>query len=491
MSINDPQWGNSHRPDDKHPEQAPESSGADQVQPENTGQNVGQNAGPAAPTGLNLPELPSSSAPTQSANSTHSTGSSQTPRPPGPPEEGPPDLEVLWQQLRYNVQSSIARLLGRPLPNPPSRQTSSGAVDVKSLPVPASGASEPAPIGWQSLSLKSWLIGVSLLVCAWLISGFYLVDVQQRGVLNQLGRIASVQDPGWHWRWPYPIDSVRLINVEADRTLEVGLSETKNPRQSPGLMRTADGNLVAMGYAVVYQVTDPVAYVSRASAPADLLAPMAEDGLRDLASGQTLASLQTLPVKTPGQENPAMVGVRERLQKGVDDLGIGVQIKRLEVRDVQLPAPVLQSIKALAREEQAQVKALREAQSQSTDSLIKARKLAAQIETESAAYLQAIDQAAQAVRVAPTSVPPAEGEKAFGQLLTSLRQQYPLVFASATSLRERVVPASKKTQGAVDKTPSGSDAPASTQSQSATGGEWRDREIMRSRDRVDRPGVGL
>ena len=461
MSINDPQWGNSHRPDDKHPEQAPESSGADQVQPENAA------GSPNTPR----PPVP--------------------PAPPGPPEEGPPDLEVLWQQLRYKVHSRIARLLGRPLPNPPSNLASSGAADVKSLPVSASGTSEPAPIGWQSLSLKSWLIGVSLLVCAWLISGFYLVDVQQRGVLTQLGRIASVQDPGWHWRWPYPIDSVRLINVEADRTLEVGLAETKNPRQSLGLMRTADGNLVAIGYAVVYQVTDPVAYVSQASAPADLLAPMAEDGLRDLASGQTLASLQTLPVKTPGQENLAMVGVRERLQKGVDTLGIGVQIKRLEVRDVQLPAPVLQSIKELAREEQAQVKALREAQAQSTDSLIKARKLAAQMDTDGAAYLQAVEQATLATRTAPASLNPAEAEKDFGRLLTSLRQQYPLVFASATSLRDRVVPASNKTQGAAGKTPRGPNAPASTLPQSATGGEWRDREIMRSRDRIDRPGVGL
>ena len=455
MSINDPQWGNSHRPDDKHPEQAPELSGADQAQPENA------------------------------------AGSPQNPKPPlppGPPEEGPPDLEVLWQQLRYKVHSRIARLLGRPLPNPPSNPVSSGAADVKSLPLPASGAPEPAPIGWQSLSLKSWLIGVSLLVCAWLISGFYLVDVQQRGVLTQLGRIASVQDPGWHWRWPYPIDSVRLINVEADRTLEVGLTETKNPRQSPGLMRTSDGNLVAMGYAVVYQVSDPVAYVSRASAPADMLVPMAEDGLRDLASGQTLASLQTLPAKAPGQENPVMAVVRERLQKGVDTLGIGVQIKRLEVRDVQLPAPVLQSIKALAREEQAQVKALREAQSQSTDSLIKARKLAAQMDTEGAAFLQAVE---QATRTTPASLNPAEAEKDFGRLLTSLRQQYPLVFASATSLRDRVVPASKKTQSASDKTSGAPSVPATGQPQSATGGEWRDREIMRSRDRIDRPGVGL
>ena len=472
MSINDPQWGNSHRPDDKDPEQAPESSGADQLQPEN--------AKPDAQSGLNLPEPPPAKAPSNSVNAT---------KPPGPPEEGPPDLEVLWQQLRYKAQCAIARLMGRPLPEPIPKATSPVTTGVKSSPV--SGDSEAAPIGWESLSLKSWLIGVSLLVCAWLISGFYLVDAQQRGVLTQFGRIASVQDPGWHWRWPYPIDSVRLINVEADRTLEVGLAETKNPRQFRGLMRTADGNEVAMGYAIVYQVTDPVAYVSRASAPVDLLAPMAEDSLRALASGQTLASLQALPVKGSGQDTPTMEGLRKRLQKAVDTLGIGVQIKQLEVRDVQLPAPVLQSVKALAREEQAQIKALREAQSQSADSLIKARKLAAQVETEAAAYLQAVDQATKTIGTLPASSSPTDAEKGFAQLLTSLRQQYPLIFSSASSLRDRVIAPSKKTQTVSDKAMGSQGAPMSTAPQSAPSGEWRDRDIMRSRDRVDRPGVGL
>ena len=365
MSINDPQWGNSHRPEQNDPEQVPESTGTEPVQPDNGAQD--------------LRKSPPSGTP---------------PRPPQPPE-GPPDLEVLWQQLVYKIRCRVARLLGRELPAPPEL-------------APVAPVSSASPVfeassltGWQALSLKSWLIGVTLIVGAWLVSGFYLVDPQQRGVLSRFGRIVAVEDAGWHWRWPYPVDTVRLINVSADRTLEVGLSAQKGRRQAQGQMLTADGGLVSVAYAIVYQVVDPVAYLSRAETPTDLLALQAESALREVVAQQStgdllsVASRQAVAIRAPMQAR-----VRDRLQTAMDPLQMGVVVKGLEIRDVQLPPQVLQSIKEFERDEQARIRALRDAQMTSTESLIKARKLAAQLQEENAAYVRALDAEAQAVQTA-------------------------------------------------------------------------------------------
>ena len=444
MSINDPQWGNSHRPEQKDPEQVPEQAGTDPVQPDN-----GANA---ADTQQQTPIAPL-------------TGGS--PPPSGPPE-GPPDLEVLWQQLVHNTRCKIAALLRREPPALPEALQEDR---------PQSIAPVDEPLGWQALSLKSWLIGVSLLIGAWLMSGFYLVDANQRGVLSRFGVIVSTEDPGWHWRWPYPLESVRLVNVTSDRTLEVGVATAK--RQSPLMMLTADQNLVGVGYAVVYQVNDPVAYLSRTEAPAELLSVVAETALRQAVATQPLAIVQG--AKSAG-DTAMLEGVRQQVQGSLDALNTGIQVKAVQIKDIALPSQVVQAAKQAEQDEQSQIKALREAQSAAGESLIKARKLANRLQEESTGYAQELDVAVMRLNA---SNPKPDSADALNQVATanaSLRQQYPLVFDTYADLVARTQPASTQSKRSASQAGNAGVAPQSTQ--------WRDRDLMRSRDRVDRPGSG-
>ena len=472
MSINDPQWGNSHRPEQKDPEQVPENTGTEPVQPK-----AGEpEATPSQETRLSDKNSVPDNLPPRNS-------------PPQLPPELPPDLEVLWQQLVYRTRCRLARLLGRPLPPAPSVPP---PVSMSSIPSAATAAQSPLGpgnatpelTGWQALTLKSWLIGVSLIVGAWLVSGFYLVDVQQRGVLSRFGSVVRVVDPGWHWRLPYPIDSVRLINVQADRTLEVGLSAQSGRRQTQGLMRTADGSLVSVAYAVVYQVTDPVAYLSRADEPTDLLALLAEDVVRDAVAEQALA---TVLAETDKDDTAVLQAAPTRLQTAVDPLQMGLTVKGLVLRDVQLPPPVQQAIKDAEHEEQSRVKALREAMAASTEQLIKAHKLAARLQDESAAYARVLEQESQAVSARRDSVSQAADtvrlKHQFAERVAQWRQQYPLLFSSRMTLQAHVQPPQPVVSGS--SAVSGA-APTSASPLNA----WRDRGFMRSRDRVDRPGSG-
>ncbi|WP_284446845.1 protease modulator HflK [Fluviibacter phosphoraccumulans] len=447
MSINDPQWGNSHRPEEKDPDQVPEQAGTAPVQPDEGRKGAEpQQKSPVAPP----------------------AGGPQ--KPAGPPE-GPPDLEVLWQQLVHRIRTKIALLLRRDPPAPLSEPVANRVADA---------APNDAPLGWQALSLQSWLIGVSLLLGAWLMSGFYLVDANQRGVLSRFGVITSTEDPGWHWRWPYPLESVRLVNVTSDRTLEVGVAEAK--RQTPLMMLTADQNLVGVGYAVVYQVSDPVAYLSRTDVPAELLGVLAESGLRQAVSAQPLALVQGATAKQGSEPAPLLEGVRQQMQTSLDGLNTGIQIKAVQIKEVVLPSPVLQAAKQAEQDEQAQIKALREAQSAAGESLIKARKLANRLQEETTGYTQELDVAAMRLNA---SNPKPEVADALNQVETAnagLRQQYPLVFDSYAELVARTQPAGAQSKRSAPQAANSGSAPKAS--------EWRDRELMRSRDRVDRPGSG-
>ncbi len=451
MSINDPQWGNSHRPEQKDPEQVPEQAGTAPVQPDN---------------GLKTEEAPKPSQPEPSGGG---------PKRPGEPPEGPPDLEVLWQQLVHNVRCQLAKLLRREPPPLP---------DALNADRPAPAASADEPLRWQALSLKSWLIGVALLIGAWLMSGFYLVDVNQRGVLSRFGVIVSTEDPGWHWRWPYPIESVRLVNVTNDRTLEVGVATAK--LSAPLMLLTADQSLVGLGYAVVYQVKDPVIYLSRLDAPAELLSVLAETALRQAVATQPMALIQGAAVK-PGADtssNPSFLdAARVQMQAALDQLDTGIQVKALQIKEVVLPGPVLKAAKQAEQDEQAQIQALRHAQLTSGESLIKARKLANRLQEETTGYTQELDVAVLRLNASNPKPTSADALSQVANANASLRAQYPLLFDDYAGLVARTqqtgTTQSKRTA-----------AQATDSAAAPKTGEWRDRELMRSRDRVDRPGSG-
>lgn len=403
--------------------------------------------------------------------------------PASPKPEGPPDLEELWQQLVYRARCRIAAILRRPPPPAPQPITQS---------VSRSGAAtqtrdtaegvEAAPFNWQALSWQSWLIGVALIFGAWLMSGFYLVDVNQRGVVSRFGIVSGTTDPGWQWRWPYPIESVRLVNVTGERTLEVGAAAAG--RQTQGLMLTADQNLVAVSYAVVYQVMDPVAYVTHLEAPAELLGVVSETALRDVVAGQSLAVLQQ--VQAQARSAPPLDGARQQVQATLDAIQAGLVVKNIIIRDLRLPGPVLQAAKQAEQDAQARIRSFREAQTAATDGLIKAHKLANQLQNNSLAYGKAIDDAVNHLNaVTPTDLSTAKGD--ISVLNQSLRQQFPLLFDSNADLLARTTGASVGNRAKTDALPSATGAMVTTPSVSV---EWRDRDLMRNRDRVDRPGSG-
>src|SRR5574343_563053 len=492
MSINDPQWGNSHRPEQKEPDQAPDNAGAAPAQPESAAKDQ------TPLTGTDTAKETSGG--TKSASSGgHQPAGGASPRPPKQNPDGPPDLEELCQQLVYRARCRIAAILRRPPPPAP-----------RPIARPAAESASPAEVGgnaqstaegpsfnWQALSWQSWLIGVTLIFGAWLMSGFYLVDANQRGVVSRFGVVSGTTEPGWQWRWPYPFESVRLVNVAGERTLEVGL--TASGRQAQGLMLTADQSLVAVSYAVVHQVNDPVAYVTQLEAPAELLGTLSETALRDAIAGQSLASLQqSLSAKertsTAQAANMTPVvptalpleGARQQIQLALDEIQAGLFVKNVMIWDLRLRGPVLQAARQAEQDAQARIRSFREAQGAATDGLIKAHKLAGQLQSNSLAYGDAIDNAvSRLTTAAPTDLTVAQGE--VSALNQSLRQQFPLLFASRADLLARTSTATLAnaplgaTTGAKSSLTGAVTAPP-------VAGEWRDRNMMRDRERVDRPG---
>jgi len=108
-----------------------------------------------------------------------------------------------------------------------------------------------------------------VLVGIWFLTGFYVVDAAERGVVTRFGQYVSTSEPGLRWHIPWPIETRQIVNVE---TIEGVTDQTR--------MLTSDENLVDINIAVQYRRAEPVAFAFNVRDPEQTLKEVAESASR-------------------------------------------------------------------------------------------------------------------------------------------------------------------------------------------------------------------
>ena len=67
------------------------------------------------------------------------------------------------------------------------------------------------------------------------------VNPDEQGIVFRFGKFDRWEPAGLHFRWPYPIEEVRLPKVTQQRTTEVGSGRSVVDAEDSGLMLTGDG----------------------------------------------------------------------------------------------------------------------------------------------------------------------------------------------------------------------------------------------------------
>jgi modulator of FtsH protease HflK len=176
---------------------------------------------------------------------------------------GPPDLD----EMLRNLNRKLASLLGHKGGGPAG---------------PGGPPSAPRNFG-SSIGLI-----VVVVVLLWFASGFYIVDASQRGVVLRFGKYTEATMPGPRWHWPYPVESVEIVNLSQVRTVEIGYRENvknKIPRES--LMLTDDENIIDIQFAVQYYLKDAAAYLFNNRDPDQNVRQAAETAIREVVGKNT------------------------------------------------------------------------------------------------------------------------------------------------------------------------------------------------------------
>lgn len=174
----------------------------------------------------------------------------------------------------------------------------------------------------------SLLLPLALLAVAfWLLSGFYLINQPERGVIQCFGRLVAVRMPGLGWRLPWPIETVTKVNVASI-----------NSADFKSRVLTSDVFMVDLMFSVQYQYTDPVKKLFSVYDPDAALNEVSESAIREIVGRSTLDAVLV------GNTRPDITRrSKELIQRTLDAYDTGITVTTVNLKDVQVPDAVIPS----------------------------------------------------------------------------------------------------------------------------------------------------
>lgn len=237
------------------------------------------------------------------------------------------------------------------------------------------------------------LMALFLLLAALYVGfGFYTVDAQERAVVLRLGKYNETVGEGLHFNFPL-IDDVTIVNTTKKRSA-----------RTSGLILTKDENIVAISVSTQYVVSDPKAFVLDVRDPERSLLHALESALRHALGSETLDE-----VLTKGRE-AITIEIETILQRYLDSYSTGIDIRTVNIEDVQPPKDVQEAFDDLIRAKEDKQRLQNEAESYRNAVIPEAQGRAKRQQEEALAYKEQL-------------VAEAEGEaKRFSQLLEEYKK---------------------------------------------------------------------
>jgi membrane protease subunit HflK len=211
----------------------------------------------------------------------------------------------------------------------------------------------------------------------------------QAAVLLRFGRhIATVEEPGLHWTLPPPIVLREVMNAGELRNEDFGFrgrEDENTPRDQllEATMQTSDNNIVRVGFAVQYRIKDPFAARFRVASPQVVVRDAAQASMREVVGRETVDGVL--------RERRAVVTaeVGALLQTILDSYDAGIDIDKVQLQDVQAPAPVRAAFEDVVAATQDANRAVNEAEGYQNELIPEARGEAKEILEAAYAYRDA------------------------------------------------------------------------------------------------------
>jgi len=185
-------------------------------------------------------------------------------------------------------------------------------------------------------------------VVLYVLSGIYVVQPDERGVVLRFGRVvADGVKPGIHYRLPWPFESSVRPQVTAIKRMSVGYRIVDRLQGIPPTAReaqflTGDTNIIEIQLLVQYVVKDPSDYLYNVEEPHWLVRKACESALTEKVAGLGVDEILTTRKIEIAQ------AVKDGAQQVLDSYGTGIQLVAAHLQEVTPPREVADAFREVA-----------------------------------------------------------------------------------------------------------------------------------------------
>lgn len=244
---------------------------------------------------------------------------------------------------------------------------------------------------------KLIILAVIVLVGFWALNGFYKVQPNQQGIELVFGRYTGIpSEAGLHWNWPAPIGEVFRPDVTRENRIEIGFRSGVDSRSGSGrdvpeesMMITGDENIIDIDFVVFWRIRNAGDFLFNLQNPEQTVKVSAEAVMRDIIGNTRIQDALT---ERRGQIQAA---AQQQLQLLVDEYGAGIEIRSVQLDQVDPPSQVIDAFNEVQRARQDLERLKNEAEAYRNDVVPRARGEAAQLIEGADAYRQEVVNRAQ------------------------------------------------------------------------------------------------
>ncbi|MGE3166331.1 MAG: FtsH protease activity modulator HflK [Planctomycetota bacterium] len=225
------------------------------------------------------------------------------------------------------------------------------------------------------------VLGLLLLFAAsW--TSYYTVPAESAGVVLRFGRFIQTVSPGLHFKLPFGVDRVTLVQVRRQQKQEFGFGThgATNPSQHTDpaeqlhekSMVTGDLNAASVEWVVQFRIERPELYLFRVRNADYTLRDASESVMREVVGDRTVDEVITV-----GRQE-IEVECLQKLQAVVASYEMGIRIDQVQLKNVNPPERVQASFNEVNQSQQERERAINIANGEYNKSIPRARGQAAQ-----------------------------------------------------------------------------------------------------------------
>lgn len=245
--------------------------------------------------------------------------------------------------------------------------------------------------------LRGWKIRPPIVIAAAaglivLATSWFTVQPQETGVVQRFGRVVRTATPGLHFKWPFGIESVRMVPTARVLKEEFGFRTTgvapgartryaeTAAHKNESLMLTGDLNVIDVQWIMQYRIENPIEFLFHVRDTPKTIRDITEAVMRRVVGnrlGSDVLTVDRVEVSTEA---------KEEIQKILSEYGTGVRLVTVELQDVTPPEKVRPAFNEVNEARQDKERTINQAQEQANRELPKARGVAQQAIQQAQGY---------------------------------------------------------------------------------------------------------